>query len=199
MSRHQIRIRVRDLRKERAMTQESLADLLGISRQTVIALESGRCLPSLPLALQIAEIFELPMENIFVWDQAVARELMRLHQNIREDRLLLAAEASVPVAVDVYRQEGNLIVEAVVPGFTKGDVVVEIEPARLSISGERTPTQLERAEYLAQEIELPTRFSRTIGLPAPIDPDRTVAEVRDGLLRIVAPLVRRSPHRVAIN
>jgi putative transcriptional regulator len=57
--------RVRDLRGERGLTQEGLADLAGVSRQTINSIETGRFEPSLSLALVLAELFETPVERIF--------------------------------------------------------------------------------------------------------------------------------------
>ncbi len=48
------------------LTQEELADKLGITRQTVIAIESGKYLPSLPLAYKIAKLFKVRIEEIFI-------------------------------------------------------------------------------------------------------------------------------------
>ncbi len=53
------------LRAERDWTQGELADVLGVSRQTVNALEKGKYDPSLPLAFKIARVFEQPIEQIF--------------------------------------------------------------------------------------------------------------------------------------
>ena len=47
------------------LTQEDLAEKLGITRQTVIAIESGRYLPSLPLAFKIAKLFKVKIEDVF--------------------------------------------------------------------------------------------------------------------------------------
>ena len=47
------------------MTQEGLAGLAGVSRQTINSIETGRFEPSLSLALVLAEVFELPVERIF--------------------------------------------------------------------------------------------------------------------------------------
>ena len=47
------------------MTQQALADLTGVSRQTINAIETGRYTPSLPLALKIAQVFQQPVEEIF--------------------------------------------------------------------------------------------------------------------------------------
>ena len=60
--------RLTELRKERGYSQEKLAELLGVSRQTVISIEKGRFDPSLPLAFQIAAVFERRIEDIFTPD-----------------------------------------------------------------------------------------------------------------------------------
>jgi putative transcriptional regulator len=56
---------VRQLRSEQGLTQADLADKLNVSRQTVIAIESGRYDPSLPLAFAIARTFQRRIEEIF--------------------------------------------------------------------------------------------------------------------------------------
>ena len=53
------------LRRERGWSQEALATHVGVSRQTVNAIEAGRFNPSLPLALRLARLFEKPVEEIF--------------------------------------------------------------------------------------------------------------------------------------
>ncbi len=57
--------RLKVLRAERDWSQAVLAEQLGVSRQTVNALETGRYDPSLPLAFKIARIFGQPIEAIF--------------------------------------------------------------------------------------------------------------------------------------
>jgi putative transcriptional regulator len=56
---------VRRLREERGLSQGQLAAELRVSRQTVNAIETGRYLPSLPLAFTIAKLFRRPIEEIF--------------------------------------------------------------------------------------------------------------------------------------
>ena len=63
---------IRDLRAARGWSQAHLADLLDVSRQTVIAIETGRYDPSLPLAFALARLFEQPIESIFFPDQESA-------------------------------------------------------------------------------------------------------------------------------
>ena len=57
--------RLKILRAERDWSQADLAEQLGVSRQTVNALETGRYDPSLPLAFRIARVFDQPIEAIF--------------------------------------------------------------------------------------------------------------------------------------
>ena len=57
---------LRVLRAERGWNQQDLADKLEVSRQSVNAIETGRYDPSLPLAFRIAELFDRPIEEIFV-------------------------------------------------------------------------------------------------------------------------------------
>jgi putative transcriptional regulator len=60
-----VRNDLRELREARGWTQAAVADRLGVSRQTVNALETGRYDPSLPLAFRLAELFERPIEQLF--------------------------------------------------------------------------------------------------------------------------------------
>lgn len=62
--------RLKVLRAERDWSRAQLAEHLGVSRQTVNALETGRYDPSLPLAFKIARVFGQPIESIFSDDQA---------------------------------------------------------------------------------------------------------------------------------
>jgi putative transcriptional regulator len=63
-----MRNRVRELRTERGWSQTELGERLGVSRQTVNAIENERYDPSLPLAFVIAKAFGLTIEQIFIED-----------------------------------------------------------------------------------------------------------------------------------
>lgn len=56
---------VYELRVNMNLTQEDLAERVGVSRQTIIAIEKGNYTPSVLLALKIAEVFKKPVESIF--------------------------------------------------------------------------------------------------------------------------------------
>ncbi len=60
---------LKDLRIERDWTQADLAERAGVSRQTINAIEKGKFDPSLPLALRLARLFNLTIEEIFCDDQ----------------------------------------------------------------------------------------------------------------------------------
>jgi putative transcriptional regulator len=60
--------RIRELRVERNMTQEDLAEIIGVSRQTINAIEKEKFDPSLPTAFKMARLFEKTIEEIFSYD-----------------------------------------------------------------------------------------------------------------------------------
>lgn len=58
--------KVKELRVQKDMTQISFAEALGVTRQTVISIESGKREPSLGLAFNISKVLKEPIENIFI-------------------------------------------------------------------------------------------------------------------------------------
>ncbi len=66
--------RLEELRKEQGIRQEELADLLGVSRQTICSLETGRYNPSIVLAFRIARFFGLRIEQIFLYEESDGNE-----------------------------------------------------------------------------------------------------------------------------
>jgi len=56
---------VQMIRKQHKVTQEHLAEQVGVTRQTIIAIEKGNYVPSVLLALKIARFFDKPVEDIF--------------------------------------------------------------------------------------------------------------------------------------
>ena len=61
--------RIEEKRKAQGMTQQQLAALLGVSRQTIISLENGKYNPSILLAHKIAQTFGLHIEDIFLFEE----------------------------------------------------------------------------------------------------------------------------------
>lgn len=61
--------RIAELRAERAWTQAELAQRIGVSRQSINAIETGKFDPSLPVAFRLAKLFDLTIEDLFTDDQ----------------------------------------------------------------------------------------------------------------------------------
>lgn len=179
-----IKVRVKELRKQKDMTQEMLADVLGVSRQSVIALEGGKYLPSLPIAMLLAELFAMPMQEIFICDDidlVPARNLLPAHYP----------------PMNLKHEDGNLILEAAVPGYNKSEVDVEVEPEGVTITGGQLMNHTE-GSYLAREIN-PTSFHRQIGLPVRVDQNQSSAKITNGMLTVVMPIVNKPNIKKRLN
>jgi putative transcriptional regulator len=70
MSKRRLNNKIRTLRfLNHEMTQQQLADQVGVTRQTIIAMEQGKYSPSLELAFRIALVFNLPLDQVFSYDE----------------------------------------------------------------------------------------------------------------------------------
>lgn len=75
MAKHNIQNNIRRLRFDAdEMTQQDLADKVGVSRQTIVAIEKGNYSPSLELAFRIANTFKTPLEEVFSYEPAPEKE-----------------------------------------------------------------------------------------------------------------------------
>jgi putative transcriptional regulator len=61
--------RLEELRNQKGWTQQELADRVAVSRQTIISLENGRYNPSILLAFRLARLFEMPIEDLFIYSE----------------------------------------------------------------------------------------------------------------------------------
>jgi len=64
-----LRNRIEQLRKQRGIRQEDLAEALEVSRQTIGSLENGRYNPSITLAFKLAHFFQMSIEEIFIYEE----------------------------------------------------------------------------------------------------------------------------------
>lgn len=74
-----LRNNIEELRKTKNITQKELADILNVSRQTVNSIENGKYNPSIELAFKISLFFELPIEDIFIYEE-VKKEWAKWNQ-----------------------------------------------------------------------------------------------------------------------
>ena len=63
--------KIEEIRKEKAIKQEDFAKLMGVSRQTISSLETGKYNPSIFLAHKIAKYFEMTIEEVFIFEDEV--------------------------------------------------------------------------------------------------------------------------------
>jgi len=206
--------RLKNLREQREVTQEELAKNLGVSRQSIISLEQGRCLPSLPLAVSFAEFFELPLEHIFCLNKPIEleksnnqgkeafmprdlgpwsplRDLGSLHDSIDqffEESFPVMSKVNLPVpTVNVYEKDNAVVVKADLPGIKEEDLSVEVSEDHLVIRGERkSEEEVDEKNYYRRETSFGS-FLRTIPLPSEVDKDKVEAELKDGILTISMP------------
>lgn len=75
--------RLRELRQEHNLTQEQLAEDLEVTRHTILALEVGRYVPSIELALRLATYFDRPLETIFWLDKDDIEPLKVIRRDMR--------------------------------------------------------------------------------------------------------------------
>lgn len=62
--------KLEEIRKQKGIKQEELADAMGVSRQTISSLENGRYNPSVILAIKLARCFSMNVEDIFIYEEA---------------------------------------------------------------------------------------------------------------------------------
>lgn len=167
---------LRDLRKRRSLSQEELARELGISRQSIISLEQGRSLPSLPLVFTLCNFFDSSFEDLFRFGEEM-------------DRLLLESNTTPDIVarmpkIDIQDNPKKIIVKAELPGMTEEEVEIEILDNLITIAGEKR----EDGDYSHKESHTGA-FSRSLSLPSDIDAEKAEAEMKNGVLTITIPKV----------
>jgi HSP20 family protein len=90
-------------------------------------------------------------------------------------------------AIDIVRRNGELVIRADVPGMESDDVKIEVEDGMLTISGEREESDEEEdGKYLRRERRYGS-FSRSMTLPAGVDPSKIEAKVKHGVAEVTIP------------
>ena len=199
---------LRVFRKEKNLTQEDLARTLGISRQSIISVESGKSTPSLSLALNIAKLFESSIEDIFEFGKNINKPIMFGRKESKMSRDLTPwrnfgigrffdedefeqpklSSVSMP-AVDVYEQGDNVVVETQLPGIDPDNVKIEVTDDVLKIIGEKKEEKEEKEKnYYHREMSYGV-FARSIVLPTKVITDKSEADYKDGILKITLPKV----------
>lgn len=108
----------------------------------------------------------------------------------RFERLFEDAEhrAGWTPAVDVVRENGNLVVRANVPGIKAEEIEIEVEDGMLTVSGEHEEAKEETEEHFVRRERRYGAFSRRLPLPEGVDPKKIKASTKDGVLEVIVPL-----------
>jgi HSP20 family protein len=135
------------------------------------------------------------------WRGALA-EMDRLRREM--DRILESlsgvGEAGLFPPVNVSEDTDRFTVTAELPGVDPKEIDISVHGRNLSISGERKPPQVEEgARYHRRERPFGS-FSRMIGLPVEVDPEKVEATYRNGVLTIVLPKAEEAkPKKIAVS
>lgn len=210
---------LRKFREKADLTQGELADNLGVSRQSIISLESGKCTPSVNLAMKIAILFDVPIEFIFRFDDNSSdkvcekevennnmggdmgrdlmpwspwREMMSLRETMDRffDEPAWSKGSSVFYpSIGIRETAKELVIEADLPGVREEDVDIELEESQLIIRGERKHSEEKKREDYYHLESSYGAFSRVITLPSNVDSSKAEAEFDQGILQIKIPKV----------
>lgn len=134
------------------------------------------------------------MENLLRLQQEIARNVGK---PLFEAGL---SGASAYPQVNVFSdRDGTLVVKAEVPGVAPDAIGIEVEPRRLTISGERTTATPEKSALHRRERGA-GKFSRTVQLPGELEYDAVRASFRNGVLTIVIPKhAQARPRKITVQ
>lgn len=97
-------------------------------------------------------------------------------------------------AMDVMRDNGNLVLRADIPGMTADDVKIQVEDDVITLSGEHGEEHEEKGAKFVRRERRWGAFERSMALPAGIDPNSIKAKTHDGVLEVTVPLPKESGH-----
>lgn len=194
--------RLKELRERLGLTQQELAEDLGISRQSLISLEKGKFMPSFPLTIILEDFFAQPIRDIFKFnnqkggemrrDCSAFEDLNRVHRELDrafDEGLGQTLESAFP-KINLYTRQNRVIVEAEVSGMTEKDLEINVTQDSVRIAGEKKEVQeVKKKDYYRRESSY-GRFDRQVALPAVVDNTKAEAEIKDGTLRVTIPMAK---------
>lgn len=190
------------------LTQKELAKSLDISRQSLSNLEKGQFFPSFGLIMDLEDFFEMPIREIYKSNKKPQSrnygkrqggkmdknhspfdELNRMREEF--DKMFSDSFGSVSTSfpkINLYQDDSDLVIEAEVPGMSKDDLEINLTSGSVSISGERKDSQeVKEDSYVRKESSF-GKFHRQVDLPVEVDDSKAKATIKDGRVKIVAPV-----------
>jgi HSP20 family protein len=143
--------------------------------------------PASPIFVEADKLFEQMKE----FSQSVARRAYEYFEargrefgHDLEDWFRAESELMRRVPVEIKDADGQITVRAEVPGFAADEIKVSVEPQRLVISGKSEKTTEEKQEQTLLSEFRTNQFCRELRLPAEVEPDKTTAALKDGVLEL---------------
>jgi HSP20 family protein len=144
--------------------------------------------PASPIFVEAEKLFEQMKE----FSQSVALRAYEYFEargrefgHDLEDWFRAESELMRRVPVEIKDADGQITVRAEVPGFAADEIKVSVEPQRLVISGKSEKTTEEKKEQTLFSEFRSNQFCRELRLPAEVEPDKTTAVLKDGVLEFV--------------
>jgi HSP20 family protein len=144
--------------------------------------------PASPIFVEAEKLFEQMKE----FSQSVARRAYKYFEargrefgHDLEDWFRAESELMRRVPIEVKEADGQITVRAEVPGFAANEIKISVEPQRLVISGKTEKTTEEMTEQTLLSEFRSNQFCRELRLPAEVEPDKTTAVLKDGVLELV--------------
>lgn len=135
---------------------------------------------------------ELELKTIYPPEPTIAKKEEKEIFKSKKDRETvdedwLSEEAFGQLSIDLYEEESCLVIESTIAGVKPEDIDITVEPDLITIRGERKKTsKVPVKNYFYQECFW-GKFSRTLVLPSPVEPEGVRAEIKNGVLKIVLP------------
>ncbi len=182
----EINLRLREIRRSRNLSQEELAEKLGVSRQAIIALEQGSSLPSLPVLLAIMRVLDLPFPRLFNDQWKPFRE----PEFTDSDSTGLAAfnrDDQQTVRVVLIENAEALHIKADLPGVKEEDITVDLSQQHVLIMATRKNNFSDPQTTLHIQELTNGPVARILSLPCPIDTNKAQAVFENGVLELTLP------------
>jgi len=212
-----IRLLLRDLRQSRTLSQEELAQELGISRQSIISLEQGEYFPSFALLISMMSFFECNLAELVdgldiyqknnntsikegdeatmqltPWSPFQAIDRMHDEMNNVVERNFGRGDWSqtlgtIAGAMNIHETDKQYEIEVQVPGYNESEINLEMTEDTLTISGVKKEEEKEEKKSVIRREWQHSEFSRSIRFASPIKENKVEAKLENGTLLITAP------------
>jgi HSP20 family protein len=108
------------------------------------------------------------------------------------EQLIDGGEREWMPAIDVERDDGNLVVRADVPGIKPDEVKIEIDNDILTVSGQHEESKEKKDKHFLRRERRYGSFSRSLALPAGVDAKKIKAKTHDGVVEVTVPLPKET-------